>query len=613
MKRILHSGLWLFSALLLVLVLLLALLVYSPKVNQWLLLQLTEKVAGLSVTDVDGLLLSEIHLYGLKYHMEQADISIESLSYRLDLSGLFAKQLEFDYLHLSGVNAVLLDSTQPVEQEPQAMTFVMPVILKVQDLAVNDVQIHQQNTDYIIKALKLNLHYQGQQIQLSQVFLDSDMFRLQGDAGLQLASGFPFIVDLTVIKPHPELGDIKAGIHLQGDSQKIYLQTDIQQPSAVHAQGWVDLSHASPQFDLACRWSLLQWPMQGIKQYASENAQLTLQGTVDDYLINLDTDVFAQDLISGALHLVGQGNAEQLTLNNLTLKALTGEVEAKGLLSWTDKIPSQIQLLAKNIQLDSFLAGYTGHFNLDTQLSGRLFDQPDIWLELNKLDGEILDKPLKAKAKIHYSAKQLLIEQLQANVGDNALTIQGIIGGHNALDFTLDAANLHELSSDLQGTAVAQGKLQGAMDKLVAQFELQSEGLKFQRQQLGRLNAVGRLSTEGEGKLDLDINARRLVLNGMKVDSFKFISSGQFAQHHFNASVASDQGNLELAMQGAWRAPANVWQGQIQQLKIKHSSAGQWQLIQAAPLEIKSTKLGSMQLQTDLCLTQRGSTGLVCL
>ncbi|MCK5356483.1 MAG: translocation/assembly module TamB domain-containing protein, partial [Methyloprofundus sp.] len=72
-------------------------------------------------------------------------------------------------------------------------------------------------------------------------------------------------------------------------------------------------------------------------------------------------------------------------------------------------------------------------------------------------------------------------------------------------------------------------------------------------------------------------------------------------------------GNLELAMQGAWRAPANVWQGQIQQLKIKHSSAGKWQLIQSAPLEMKRTKQDSIQLQTDLCLTQRGSTGLVCL
>lgn len=615
MRYLYRAGIFTLSGTVLGLIILLALLLYSPKFNHWLVLKLTTLVPELSIVKADGLLLSEMHLQGLKYRVEQADISIESASYRLNLKDFLAKKIQFEYLHVRHVDVVLLESSPAKEQDNEAITFVMPVKLELDDFTLKGLQVQQNETRYLIESINLALLYQGQQLQIKQFSLNSDMIQLQGEAGLQLEPRLPFNVDLLVAKSVPDTTDIKARLQLQGDTQKINLTADIQAPSEAHAQGSINLNEEeSPRFDLSCVWPILQWPLQGDKLYASENARLTLQGTAEDYSISLDTDIFAKDIIAtGKLHLVGAGDTEKFTLKTLKIKALGGGIQSKGRISWTDNIPSQLQLLAKNIQLSSISAGYSGELNLDAQLAGRLFNKPDFRIELNKLDGKVLDKPLNAKAKIHYSPKQLLIEQLEANVGDNSLVVQGAIGVRNYIDFTLDAADLHELSSDLYGSAYAQGDLQGSASSPVVQFKLQSDGLKFQQQKLGSLRANGRLTTAGEGQLDLVVKARQLVYNEMKINKLELQSSGQFAQHNFKALVDSQQGKFEVAMQGSWDPAAKDWQGQIQQLKVQSTSAGIWQLIQAAPLEMKFAEQESMQLQTDLCLTRRANTGLLCL
>ena len=613
MKKLYRIGLISLVGIVLAIILLLALLLTSPKFNQWLVLKIAAIVPELTIVKADGLLLSEMHLQGLKYQVEQADISIESTSYRLSLADLLAKQVQFEYLHVSGVVVVLLESKQLVEKDDQEITFVMPVTLKVDDFTLSALEVKQNETNYVIDNIKLALLYQGQQIQLSEFSLDSDMIQLQGEAELKLESQLPFIVNLNIVKSVPDKTDIKARLKLHGDSQKIYLDADMLDPSDLHAQGWIDFSVASPSFDLSSAWRSLQWPLQGDKHYASENARLTLKGTADDYVVSLDSDIFTKELSTGKLQLKGKGNTEQLTLNTLTIKALAGEIQSKGRLSWTEKIPSQLQLLANNIQLSTFLAGYSSEINLDARISGRLFNDPDFRVEINKLDGHVLDKPLNAKAKIHYSPKQLLIEQLQANVGDNSLLVDGAIGDNYSVDFTLDAANLHELSPDLYGAAFVEGSLQGSINQAVVQFSLLSDGLKFQQQKLGSLHAKGSLATAGAGQLDLQLNAEKLVFNGLEIDKIELQSIGQFAHHDLRAKVESDQGGVELAMQGAWNPKLKDWQGQIQQLKFQSSSAGVWQLIKKTPLAVRLAKQESVQLQTDLCLTQRGSTGLLCL
>ncbi|RLA22879.1 MAG: hypothetical protein DRQ62_07245 [Gammaproteobacteria bacterium] len=607
MRRLYRSGLFILAGAVLVLFLLLA----SHKFNHWLIYKATEMLPELSVIQVDGLLFSELHLRGLKYQAETVHISIDSASYRLNWASVFARKLQFDYLHLSDVNIVLLEAEHELEEEHEDSAFNMPVKIQVSDLAVHKVQISQNDARYQIEKINLALLYQGKNLKLNEFSLQSNIIQLDADAELQLEPLLPFKADLTIVQSIPELADITTRVSVQGDSQKIYLDAQVLSPSELHAQGWVELNAGTPRFDLTCTWPALQWPLQGVKQYASDNGVAILQGTVDDYLLSLDTDIFAQDLATGSLHLKGQGDSQQLAINTLTIKALAGEIHSQGQFSWTEKIPSQIHVLANNMQLAPFLAGYASELNLDAYISGRLVNEPDFSVTLNKLQGHIEEKPLKAKARIHYTSKQLIVENLQANIGKNILHAQGAIGEQQAISFTLDAANLHEISADLSGSVYAQATLQGADSRPVVKFKLQAEDLKFQEQKAGSIQAKGNLALAGKGHLDLKVSAQQLVVNSIEVENIELQSIGQFAHHELRMQVDSKRASAELAMQGSWHPNALDWQGEIRQLDFQGASAGHWQLIQAAPLAVKLAHYP--QVETGLCLAQAVATGLICL
>ena len=135
MRKLLQTGLLVLSGTVLVLVFLLALLVFSPHFNRWLVLQFVEQVPELNIAKVDGLLLGELQLTDLSYQTEQVTVSIKSIAYHYRLADLLANRIQFDFLHATGVDVVLHESDEE-DSESVAIEFVMPIALHVQDFSL---------------------------------------------------------------------------------------------------------------------------------------------------------------------------------------------------------------------------------------------------------------------------------------------------------------------------------------------------------------------------------------------------------------------------------------------------------------------------------------------
>ncbi len=607
MRKFLRAGLLLLSAALVLLVLLMA----RPQFNSWLVRQFVEQIPELSIARVDGLLLGQLQVTDIHYQTEQVNVSIKSLTYQYSVLDLLAARIRLKSVQANVVDVVLYDiDTQ--DSESDSLGFVMPVTVQLDDLSVRDISIKQKGTDYLIEKVGAALSYQGQQLQVNKFSLQSDIIQLQGTAALQLEAQLPFTMDLKLAKSLPDF-DVKAQVALQGDTQKISLDARILTPSEMHVKGRVTLNGASPRFDLQLAWDVLQWPLQGSKQYASENARLTLQGMADDYLLTFNADLFAKDLVLGKLHLLGQGDTEQLTLNTLTLEALKGDIQGKGRISWTDSISTDLRIQVHKILLGSLLPAYPGEISLDARLSGQLFNKPDLYVQVEKLHGKVWDKKLQAEAKIHYSPKQTTIEQFQARMGANFVNLQGKLGEHNELTFKLDARDLHELSSDMTGLVLVEGVVQGKIQQPVIKFKLQATGFKFAEQQIGSIRANAAIDTSEKGQLDLQLIARHIVLHGKKVERIELQSLGSNAHHELRAQIMSEQANLDFTMHGVWEPLAKEWQGQVRHLSVQGGSAGSWRLIKTSPLLIRYADQQAVQLDTELCLAQKNGTGLLCV
>ena len=612
MRKLLRSGFQLLLGAAFALVLLLTLLLSNSRFNHWLVAQIDAQIPELSIAKIDGLLLGKLQLTDISYQSERVTVSIKSLAYQYRLADLLALRIHFESVQVTGIDVVLHEYAKQ-DAESAAIEFIMPIALQVQDFSLYSLRIHQNETEYLIDKVGLALIYQGQQLQLSQFSLDSEMVQVHGKAELQLAAQFPFKVDLDLTKPVPEQAELKARVSINGDSQKVYLDAVLQAPNTALAQGWIEFSEALPHFDLQLGWSTLQWSLQGDKQYASENARLKLQGNAEQYLVTFDSALFAKDLSVGQLHLEGQGDRQQLTLSTLILEALEGNMQAKGNISWTESIPNRIQLKVNKFQLASVIPDYPGEVSLEAQLSGQLFNQPDLDLRIEKLQGVILDKKLQASGQVHYSPEQTLIKHFQANVGANQIDIQGQFGVSNELTFKLRANNLHELHHELSGSVFAQGSLQGAIEQAVVKLKLQANGLGFQGQKAANIQAKAAIDTTGKGQLDLQFSAHNIVFNDQQIEKIELQSIGQNAHHEIRAQVLSEQANMQLAMQGAWTPATKQWRGQMQQLQVQSESAGRWRMIKDSPFNMTFSDLQEIKLHTELCLAQSAGTGLFCL
>ncbi|NOQ65517.1 MAG: hypothetical protein GQ582_13480 [Methyloprofundus sp.] len=611
--KILRLGLYIISSFFLILSLLLALLIFNPRFNHWLIQHIITTTPSLSIEKVEGLLFSDLQLHGIYYQDKQAEITIATATYQFDLSSLFAQTLKFNHLHISHIDVILTDTEPTAEQE--AISFVMPIPLSVDHLLIQDIKIKQAGQAHTIDSITAQLLYQKQTIEIKQFALVSDRATIQGVAILQISEQLPFTAELDLSKAETEWGALQAHLKLHGNLQKIYLQSAIHSPAELQTQGWIKLESDTPEFDLKLVWESLPWPLQGKINYALNKATLTLQGTLDGYQLALQAEAYSTAVTTGKLHLTGLGDRQQFNINNLSLEILKGTIHSAGRLSWTESIPSQLQLSSEKIDLKPLL-GYPSLVSLETQLTGNLLQQKNIHVSINQLAGKIRDKEMTGTAQAHYDKQQLLIKKLQLQIGKNSLAVKGAIGTKNSdskLSFDLNALDLQELSADLKGSAIAQGSVQGSLTQPSIQFKLTADNLKFQQQHIAHLQAKGNVITAGKGQLELELKARKIQLQQTEIEHLHLQAQGEFAQHKLSAKLDSAQGKLQFSAQGAWNANTQHWQGVLEKFKLQQTEAGLWQLNQPSPLQFTLAEQSVIRVQTDLCLKQASGTGRACL
>ncbi|BCG62806.1 MAG: translocation and assembly module TamB [Methyloprofundus sp.] len=588
------------------------LLIYSSKFNRWLLPQLIKNIPELEIKKIDGSLLGELRLQQIKYSSEQVELCIESVAYQYSLAALMQGEALFDYLHINGVELVVHLANE-VDTPAKSTDFVMPIALIIQDLLVQKLTVRHAAASYQLDKISLSLLYQAVQLRLDSVVLESELGQLQGNAELQLLENLPFTSDVSITKAVSDLGMLNLHVSLTGDQDNVYLDADLRAPSSMQAQGWVRFSSAEPQFELQLVWDELQWPLQGVKQYASEQMRLTLQGTADQYSLLVDTEFLVESLANRAqLHLEAEGNSKQLAVQVLNMQVFGGNIESTGVVSWTDELASRLQVEVNNLQLQQIFPESQGELSLDAQLVGEFFNNPDIAVDFQAVRGHVMDKELSAQAKLHYQKEQVELNFLQASVGNNMLNAHGSFGNGGQLQFALHAMDLHELNVDLLGAVSVDGVIHDALQQPELKINVESHGLQYQDYKVGSLQGRLAFSALGSGKLALDINAQQISLFGSLIDKLELHNQGDFIDHSLQAQISTAQGKLDFIAKGGWHKD-QYWQGSIQQLQFQDTPIGDWQLLQESPLHINVAQQNDIQVQTKLCLAQQGATGLACL
>lgn len=260
-------------------------------------------------------------------------------------------------------------------------------------------------------------------------------------------------------------------------------------------------------------WQGVQWPLVGDNTLVtSERGWVNLSGALQNYQVDLDTQVATAEIPSGHLVLKGQGNLEQFTIKSLRSHLLEGAVKATGKVSWQPELAAQINLNAKALNIKNFWK-----------------DWPDALTVNSNLVAELKDKAFKTTLKVTLpnTAAQLSV-QGQGSLTDDGprfkntvLAWQGLqwplVGKQSQVNSQRGRVNfsgtLQNYQVDLE-TLVAIPQMPASRLALKGQGNLQQFTIKSLSSNLlkGSVNATGQVSWQPKLVAKLNLNANQLTI-----------------------------------------------------------------------------------------------------
>ncbi|WP_020561262.1 translocation/assembly module TamB domain-containing protein [Thiofilum flexile] len=165
--------------------------------------------------------------------------------------------------------------------------------------------------------------------------------------------------------------------------------------------------------------------------------------------------------------ILGSGNMEQLNIYKLTLTDPEGgsEGQAKGYLNWYDPILWQLDMTTHGVDLADY--GVSTPTSLDSHIvwSGeRSQVKRSTHWAIHSLTGQVQNYPVRATGEVLSEFGVFEVRSLDAALGDNKLTIVGKADQDLAMDWSLNAPKLAQISPQLSGALKGNGALQGRLD-----------------------------------------------------------------------------------------------------------------------------------------------------
>lgn len=297
--------------------------------------------------------------------------------------------------------------------------------------------------------------------------------------------------------------------------------------------------------------------------------------------------------------VLGSGNMEQLDLDQLTLTDPNGAsgAQAKGYVNWYDAILWQLDTTTQGVDLADYNLGTTSALEGHVVWSGERGNvKRSMHWVVHTLTGTVQDYPVQAQGEILSDFGVVEVKSLDASVGDNKLTVLGKADQDLAMDWSLDAPQLKQLSPKLEGALQGKGVLKGRLDgsqlavnvqelsghlqgypiKATGQLERNNSALSARDVRVYMGDNVITLDGDAQDRLGLvwTVDAKNLsqvrpTLQGNLSGSGRL--EGQLDKKHFNLHVDGLKGQinkLPLQAQGQLQLKDEILNAQDMQVLI---------------------------------------------
>lgn len=526
----------------------------------------------LKIKKVEGRLLSQVSISEFSYQNKDLKIQFDSFLFSWDAKELLNLKIYIKQLHLNKIEVDLPKPEQKApepdkESEPLELpNLKLPVQIVLDDLQINQVKIktaEAKTKPIIIDSIQWRSTTK-EVFALQHFQVKSPLFNLKVVGDVSLTKPHPVQMNLDWSANLPEFTVVGQG-ELTGDMQKLLLSHTVSQPLAINLNSTIENVLGTPNLNGELTWQEIYWPLKSsdTKDYLvhSHQGKLDLIGELKDYYFELTTKVTGKQIPTGHWTIKGQGNQQQVTIQSLQSKLLTGIVNATGQVQWQPQRVAQLALNIDKISLNAFWKDWPQSLKLNSQV-------------LAELNGSNL-KINRFNINLPTTTTQISLQG------------KGVLGGDNS------SFNTNLTWQDLQWPLVSNRPLLNSQQGNVhLSGTLQNYQLALSAKLAGQQISAGRMTATGQG------NRQQFTLESLRTNILQGLVNATGKLHWQPSLVGQLNLNLnKISLQ-------EFWQSWPQKLRLNSQLTAQ---LDGRKFEVKQFQVNLPKTAARLSLHAKGT------
>jgi translocation and assembly module TamB len=378
----------------------------------------------------------------------------------------------------------------------------------------------------------------------------------------------------------------------------------------LHASGeW----HPGPDFgslQLSGGWNDLALPLLSTDkkhQISSKTGTFTLDGGLNNYQFEINTDMAGQQLPNMEIKLSGNGNQNQVIIPQLTVLTLDGKVSGSARASWDPHINWEATFLAQEINPAIHWHEWPGRLNSRLHAYSKQTNSVMLTvIELKELTGQLRSYPVESHGTVAWGSKKINISDVRLDIGDTHFEMFGSRDEQWQLQAILNSPDLNTLWPYSKGKLELRANVTGPRLTPHIIAKINGEKIAIEDYRIGELVGDFDIDLQSNERFITVLSAKEIAKDSRQWQDFTINADGTRTQHQIKLELKQETEFLRLVV-NAGLNEQQVWRGEIAQTIFNINDFGTWQQKKPAPfsLEANLASIGPW------CLTQPGAH--ICL
>jgi translocation and assembly module TamB len=614
----------------------------------------TRLVPGLSAEQIEGHLAEGLVFKNLIYQTDSITSQLADTELKWQLNGPFFNELLVSKFKLSGVSVTLAatpDDAEPTQPFVLPSALPLPISLVFSDIEIAEFKFFREDQSSPLEITNASLHARvsADEVTVQLVDVSSPLFTLAGTVKTLPSRGYNTESELSWSLNIPGASMARGGLIIDGDQEALnyslvaQLQSDsygdlsvestgslgstelvvhgmqimhAQSPAIIALDGRLAFAERYPNGSFNIHWTKLQWPLiqpaEDVNEtnspafsktwVRSQEGQITLSGSLDDYQVGLIASISTPGSLAGNIQLAATGDATSINIDAVDIRALKGVAGGVATLSWHDDLIAEFELEGKHFDPGEIFPQWRG--DISFSVSGK---QRGEVINLDRLNakGLLRGKTFNLDAALSHDGTGVAIPRFALTAGGSRLSVKGEIGEKLDLEWRLQSPDLSQLLPDATGQVSSSGTVLGELPWPTIEAKLSATDLKIGSYRVESAKLSASLYPLSQSASSMELDAHELIVSNIAIDALKLTASGTRSLHSAALTMNSQSVSVAMNIAGGWSAGS--WQGALNRGEFKPKQLASWKLSQPQKLSFSASeqtvKLGCWLSQdARLCL-----------